>query len=136
MISCRRWQSSFQMFSHSRGYSTVFSGSEFQVTKGFSNLWIFASSARKIKCHNKDKDVILWFKSCLSYRKDTVRNYYQGTLRLLPSKSKFSNVTEDLALQLLKDINIDKAVGIDNFSGKLIFKRWSKYPSKINVWTM
>ena len=64
---------------------------------------------------------------------DTVRNYYQDTLGLLPSKSKFSNVTEDLALQLLKVINIDKAVGIDNFSGKLIFKRWSKYPSKINV---
>ena len=51
---------------------------------------------------------------------DTVRNYCQDILGLLPSKFKFSNVTEDLALQLLKDVNIDKAAGIDNLSGKFL----------------
>ena len=30
---------------------------------------------------------------------DTVRNYYQDILGLLPCKFKFSNVTEDLVLQ-------------------------------------
>ena len=45
---------------------------------------------------------------------DTVRNYYQDILGLLPSKYKFSNVTEDLVLQQLKDMNIDNAAGIDN----------------------
>ena len=38
-------------------------------------------------------------------------------LGLLPSKLKFSHVTEDL-VHLLKDINIDKAAGIDNYSVK------------------
>ena len=51
---------------------------------------------------------------------DTVRNYYQDVLGLLPSKFKFSNETEDLVLQLLKDMNIDKAAGIDNLSGKIL----------------
>ena len=37
---------------------------------------------------------------------DTVRSYYQDILGLLPSKFKFSNVTEDLVLQLLKDMNL------------------------------
>ena len=60
---------------------------------------------------------------------DTVRNYYLDILGLLPSKFKFSNVTEDLAIQLLKDKNIDQASGIDNLSRKF-FKRWSKCPSK------
>ena len=39
---------------------------------------------------------------------------------MLPSKFKFSHVTEDLILQLLKDMNIDKAYGIDNLSGKFL----------------
>ena len=43
---------------------------------------------------------------------DIVRNYFQGILGLLPSKFNFSNVTEELVLQLLKDMNIDKAAGI------------------------
>ena len=51
---------------------------------------------------------------------DTVHNYYQDISGLLPSKFKFSNVTEDLVLQLLKDMNIDKAPGIDNLSGKFL----------------
>ena len=51
---------------------------------------------------------------------DTVRNYYQDILGLLPSKFKFSNVNEDQVLQLLKDMNVDKAAGIDNLSGKFL----------------
>ena len=51
---------------------------------------------------------------------DTVRSYYQDILGLLPSKFKFSNVTEDHVLQLLKDMNVDKATGLDNFSGKFL----------------
>ena len=39
---------------------------------------------------------------------------------MLPCKFKFSFVTEDLVLKLLKDMNIDKAAGIDNLSGKLL----------------
>ena len=50
----------------------------------------------------------------------SVRNYYQNILDLLPSKFKFSNVTEDFVLKLLKDNNIDKATGIDNISGKFL----------------
>ena len=51
---------------------------------------------------------------------DMVRNYYQDIPGLFPSKSKFSNVTEDLALQLLKNMNIDKAAVIDNLSGRFL----------------
>ena len=43
---------------------------------------------------------------------DVVRNHFQSILGLLPSKFNFSNVTEELVLQLLKDMNIDKAAGI------------------------
>ena len=46
---------------------------------------------------------------------DAVRRYYQGILSLLSSEFKFSNLTKNLALQLLKDINLDKAADIDNF---------------------
>ena len=38
----------------------------------------------------------------------------------LPNKFNFSNVTEDFVLKLLKDMNIDKAAGIDNLSGKFL----------------
>ena len=51
---------------------------------------------------------------------DTVRNYYEDILGLLPSKFKFSNVTVDHVLQLLKDMNVDKAAGIDNRCGKFL----------------
>ena len=54
------------------------------------------------------------------FRLDTVRNYYQDILGLLPSKFKFSNLTEDLVQQLLKDMNIDKAADIDNLSEKVL----------------
>ena len=37
---------------------------------------------------------------------DILRNYNQDILGLLPSKFKFSNVTEDLVLQSLKDMNL------------------------------
>ena len=54
------------------------------------------------------------------FESNTTRNYYQDALGLLPSKFNFSNVIEDLALQLLKDVNIDTAAGIDNLSGKFL----------------
>ena len=50
----------------------------------------------------------------------SVCKYYQDVLNLLPCKFKFSFVTEDLVLKLLKDMNIDKAAGIDNLSGKFL----------------
>ena len=50
----------------------------------------------------------------------SVRKYYQDVLNLLPCKFKFSFVNEDLVLKLLKDMNIDKAAGIDNLSGKFL----------------
>ena len=48
----------------------------------------------------------------------SVRSCYQNILDLVPSKFKFSNATEDFVLKLLKDMNIDKAPGIDNLPGK------------------
>ena len=51
---------------------------------------------------------------------DTVRDYYQDILGLRPSKFKFSNVTEDNVLQLLKDMNVGKAADIDNLSGRFL----------------
>ena len=39
---------------------------------------------------------------------------------MLSSKFKFSDVTEDFILKLLKDMNIDKATCIDNVSGKVL----------------
>ena len=51
---------------------------------------------------------------------DTVCNYYQDILGLVPAKFKFSNVTEVLVLKLLKDMNIDKAAGMHNLSGKFL----------------
>ena len=51
---------------------------------------------------------------------DTARSYYQDILGLLPSRFKFSNVTEYHVLQLLKDMNVDKTAGIDNLSGKFL----------------
>ena len=50
----------------------------------------------------------------------TVRNYCQNILDLLPNKFSFSNVTEEFVLKLLKDMNTDKAAGIDNLSGKFL----------------
>ena len=50
----------------------------------------------------------------------SVRNYYQNIVDLLPSKFKFSNVTEDFVLKFLKDMNIDKAAGIENLSGEFL----------------
>ena len=50
----------------------------------------------------------------------SLRCYYQKFLDLLLSKFKFSNVTEDFVLKLLKDMNIDKAAGINKLSGKFL----------------
>ena len=54
------------------------------------------------------------------FGKGTALNYCQNILDLLPNKFNFSNVTEDFALKLLKDMNTDKAAGIDNLSGKFL----------------
>ena len=54
------------------------------------------------------------------FGRSSVHNYYQNILDLLPSKFKFSYLTEDFVLKLLKDMNIDKATGIDNLSGKFL----------------
>ena len=51
---------------------------------------------------------------------NTVPNYYQDILGLIPFNFKFSNVIQDLILQLLKDMNIDKAAGVDNLPGKFL----------------
>ena len=56
-------------------------------------------------------------------RISSVHIYYQNILDLLTSKFKLSNVIEDFALKLLKDLNIDEAVGIDNLSGKFLKDR-------------
>ena len=45
---------------------------------------------------------------------------------LLPSEFWFSNVTEAFVLKLLKNMNIDKAAGIDN-----LFKKFLKYEANI-----
>ena len=50
----------------------------------------------------------------------SVRSYYQHILDSLPSKFNFSIVTENYVLKLLVDMNIDKAAGIDNISGKFL----------------
>ena len=50
----------------------------------------------------------------------SVRNFYQTMLDHFPFKFKFSNVTEDLVLKLLNDMNPDKAADIDNLSGKFL----------------
>ena len=50
----------------------------------------------------------------------SVRKYYQNLLDLLPCKFKFSNISEDLVLKLLKDTNVNKAAGIDNLSGMFL----------------
>ena len=49
----------------------------------------------------------------------SVRNYYQNILEL-PSKFTFSKITDYLVLKLLKDMNKDKAAGIDNLSAKFL----------------
>ena len=53
----------------------------------------------------------------------SVCNYYQNILDLPPSKFKFLTVPEDFVLKLLKDMNEDKAPGINNLSGKFLKDR-------------
>ena len=50
----------------------------------------------------------------------SVRKYYQHILDLLPSRFEFSHITEELVLKLLKDMDVSKAAGIDNLSGKFL----------------
>ena len=61
---------------------------------------------------------------CRSYRGKTGRGAFLPPPSwiglMLPSKFKFSSIIEDFVLKLLKDMNIDKASGIDNLSGKFL----------------
>ena len=50
----------------------------------------------------------------------SVHQYYEKTLKLPHSNFKFHFVSEDYILKFLKNINEDKAAGIDNLSGKFL----------------
>ena len=50
----------------------------------------------------------------------SVHQYYEKTLKLPRSNFKFNFVSEDYILKFLKNINEDKAAGIDNLSGKFL----------------
>ena len=50
----------------------------------------------------------------------SVHQYYEKTLKLPRSNFKFDFVSEDYILKFLKNINEDKATGIDNLSGKFL----------------
>ena len=50
----------------------------------------------------------------------SVHQYYKKTLKLPRSNFKFDFVSEDYILKFLKNINEDKAAGIDNLSGKFL----------------
>ena len=50
----------------------------------------------------------------------SVRQYYEKTLKLPRSNFKFDFVSEDYILKFLKNINEDKAAGIDSLSGKFL----------------
>ena len=50
----------------------------------------------------------------------SVHQYYEKTLKLPRSNFKFDFASEDYILKFLKNINEDKAAGIDNLSGKFL----------------
>ena len=50
----------------------------------------------------------------------SVHQYYEKNLKLPRSNFKFDFVSEDCILKFLKNINEDKAAGIDNLSGKFL----------------
>ena len=50
----------------------------------------------------------------------SVRQYYAKNLRLSQTKFKFNFVSEEDVLKILKDINENKAAGLDNLSGKFL----------------
>ena len=49
---------------------------------------------------------------------NSVRIYYQHILDLLPNKFKFSMAEEENILKLLKNMDTDKAAGLDNLSAR------------------
>ena len=51
---------------------------------------------------------------------NSVRNYYQHILDLLPSKFKFSIAKEENLLKFLKNMDTDKASGLDNVSARFL----------------
>ena len=51
---------------------------------------------------------------------NSVHNYYQHILDLLPNKFKFSMAKEETVLKLLKNMDTDKAPGLDNLSARFL----------------
>ena len=51
---------------------------------------------------------------------NSVRNYYQHILDLLPNQFKFSMAKEENVLKLLKNMDSDKAPGLDNLSARFL----------------
>ena len=51
---------------------------------------------------------------------NSVRNYYQYILDLLPNKFKFSMAKEETVLKLLKNMDTDKAPGLDSLSARFL----------------
>ena len=51
---------------------------------------------------------------------NSVRNYYQHILDLLPNKFKFSMAKEETVLKLLKNMDTDKAPGLDKLSARFL----------------
>ena len=58
--------------------------------------------------------------SSLRFRLLSVGQYYEKFLKLPNSKFKFTFVSEDTVLELLKDLDENNAAGLDNLSGKFL----------------
>ena len=56
----------------------------------------------------------------LRFRLPSVGQYYKKFLKLPNSKFKFTFVSEDTVLELLKDLNENNAAGLDNLSSKFL----------------
>ena len=50
----------------------------------------------------------------------SVKQYYEKVLKLPNSKTKFTFVSEETELKLLKDMDENKPAGLDNLSGKFL----------------
>ena len=56
----------------------------------------------------------------LTFDLPSVQQYYEKILKLPNSKFKFNFASDETVLKLLKDLNENKAVGLDNLSGKFL----------------
>ena len=63
---------------------------------------------------------LLHFFSFLRFCLPWVWQYYEKTLKLPISKSKFNFVSEETVLKILKYMDESKAVGLDNLSAKFL----------------